>query len=110
MTHGVLTAQGGRPIRRASITNLGCKVNQAEMDAVARLLRGRGVQLVDDGAPVELHVVSDATGETAARLVTALEAQFPDQALVELPHPPHESADDRPPAVHPLTEPPSVVL
>src|SRR5690348_16863552 len=27
--------------------------------------------------PVELHVVSDATGETAARLVQALEAQFP---------------------------------
>jgi regulator of PEP synthase PpsR (kinase-PPPase family) len=26
--------------------------------------------------PVELHVVSDATGETAARLVQALEAQF----------------------------------
>ena len=33
--------------------------------------------------PVELHVVSDATGETAARLVTALEAQFPDQEFVE---------------------------
>jgi threonylcarbamoyladenosine tRNA methylthiotransferase MtaB len=61
MTHGVLTAHGGRPIRRASITNLGCKVNQAEMDAVARLLRGRGVQLVDDGAPVELHVVNTCT-------------------------------------------------
>ena len=30
-------------------------------------------------APVELHVVSDSTGETAARLVLALEAQFPDQ-------------------------------
>ena len=61
MTDGVLTAHGGRPIRRASITNLGCKVNQAEMDAVARLLRGRGVQLVDDGAPVELHVVNTCT-------------------------------------------------
>ncbi len=61
MTDGVLAAHGGRPIRRASITNLGCKVNQAEMDAVARLLRGRGVQLVDDGAPVELHVVNTCT-------------------------------------------------
>lgn len=61
MTDGVLTARRGRPIRRASITNLGCKVNQAEMDAVARLLRGRGVQLVDDGAPVELHVVNTCT-------------------------------------------------
>jgi regulator of PEP synthase PpsR (kinase-PPPase family) len=27
--------------------------------------------------PVELHIVSDATGETATRLVMALEAQFP---------------------------------
>ena len=27
---------------------------------------------------VELHVISDSTGETAARLVLALEAQFPD--------------------------------
>ena len=31
--------------------------------------------------PVELHVVSDSTGETATRLVHALEAQFPDQAI-----------------------------
>ena len=38
-------------------------------------------------APVELHVVSDATGETAARLVQALEAQFPDQEFVEIRHP-----------------------
>ena len=37
--------------------------------------------------PVELHVVSDATGETAARLVPALEAQFPDQEFVEIRHP-----------------------
>lgn len=61
MADGALTAHRDRPIRRASITNLGCKVNQAEMDAVARLLRGRGVQLVDDGAPVELHVVNTCT-------------------------------------------------
>src|SRR3989440_3779887 len=44
--------------------------------------------------PVELHVVSDATGETAARLVTALEAQFPDQDFVEIRHPRVESEDD----------------
>jgi regulator of PEP synthase PpsR (kinase-PPPase family) len=42
-------------------------------------------------APVELHVVSDSTGETAARLVTALEAQFPDQPFVEIRHPRVES-------------------
>jgi [pyruvate, water dikinase]-phosphate phosphotransferase / [pyruvate, water dikinase] kinase len=44
--------------------------------------------------PVELHVVSDATGETAARLVTALEAQFPDQPFVEVRHPRVESVGD----------------
>jgi regulator of PEP synthase PpsR (kinase-PPPase family) len=44
--------------------------------------------------PVELHVVSDATGETAARLVQALEAQFPDQEFVEIRHPRVESGDD----------------
>ena len=44
--------------------------------------------------PVELHVVSDATGETAARLVQALEAQFPDQDFVEIRHPRVESEDD----------------
>jgi regulator of PEP synthase PpsR (kinase-PPPase family) len=32
-------------------------------------------------APVELHIVSDSTGETATRLVHALEAQFPDQTF-----------------------------
>ena len=36
--------------------------------------------------PVELHIVSDSTGETAARLVQALEAQFPDQEFEEVRH------------------------
>jgi [pyruvate, water dikinase]-phosphate phosphotransferase / [pyruvate, water dikinase] kinase len=44
--------------------------------------------------PVELHIVSDATGETAARLVLALEAQFPDQEFVEIRHPRVENAED----------------
>ena len=44
--------------------------------------------------PVELHVVSDATGETAARLVQALEAQFPEQEFVEIRHPRVESVED----------------
>jgi regulator of PEP synthase PpsR (kinase-PPPase family) len=44
--------------------------------------------------PVELHVVSDSTGETAARLVLALEAQFPDQPFEEIRHPRVESVDD----------------
>jgi [pyruvate, water dikinase]-phosphate phosphotransferase / [pyruvate, water dikinase] kinase len=37
--------------------------------------------------PVELHIVSDSTGETAARLVQALEAQFPEQEFEEVRHP-----------------------
>jgi regulator of PEP synthase PpsR (kinase-PPPase family) len=45
-------------------------------------------------APVELHIVSDSTGETAQRLVTALEAQFPDQPFEEVRHPRVETVDD----------------
>ena len=45
-------------------------------------------------APVELHIVSDSTGETAHRLVTALEAQFPDQPFEEVRHPRVETVDD----------------
>ena len=44
--------------------------------------------------PVELHIVSDSTGETAQRLVTALEAQFPDQPFEEVRHPRVETVDD----------------
>ncbi|HSG13707.1 MAG TPA: pyruvate, water dikinase regulatory protein [Gaiellaceae bacterium] len=53
-------------------------------------MRGDG----SDQVPVELHIVSDATGETAARLVLALEAQFPDQAFEEIRHPRVENAED----------------
>ncbi|TML29583.1 MAG: kinase/pyrophosphorylase [Actinobacteria bacterium] len=44
--------------------------------------------------PVELHIVSDSTGETAARLVQALEAQFPDQEFEEVRHPRCETTAD----------------
>jgi len=44
--------------------------------------------------PVELHVISDSTGETAVRLVHALEAQFPDQDFEEIRHPRVETVDD----------------
>ncbi|MBA3348163.1 MAG: kinase/pyrophosphorylase [Actinobacteria bacterium] len=44
--------------------------------------------------PVELHIVSDSTGETAARLVAALEAQFPEQPFEEVRHPQIETIDD----------------
>jgi threonylcarbamoyladenosine tRNA methylthiotransferase MtaB len=49
------------PVRRAAIANLGCKVNQAEMDAVERLLRARGVELVDGREPADLVVVNTCT-------------------------------------------------
>ncbi len=48
----------------------------------------------DERVPVELHIVSDSTGETAARLVLALEAQFPDLEFAEVRHPRVEDAED----------------
>jgi [pyruvate, water dikinase]-phosphate phosphotransferase / [pyruvate, water dikinase] kinase len=59
---------------------------------------------------VELHVVSDATGETAARLVQALEAQFPDQDFVEIRHPRVESEEDLQLAVNRMKGRPAVVV
>ena len=44
--------------------------------------------------PVELHIVSDATGETATRLVMALEAQFPNETFEEIRHPRIEAVED----------------
>ena len=55
-----------RPIRRAAITNLGCKVNQAEMDAVERLLRARGVEIAANGGPADLHLVNTCTVTSVA--------------------------------------------
>jgi [pyruvate, water dikinase]-phosphate phosphotransferase / [pyruvate, water dikinase] kinase len=45
-------------------------------------------------APVELHIVSDSTGETAARLALALEAQFPELPFEEIRHPRVETAEE----------------
>ena len=59
---------------------------------------------------VELHVVSDATGETAARFVQALEAQFPDQEFVEIRHPRVESEQDLQLAVNRMKGRPAVVV
>src|SRR4051794_41966492 len=61
-------------------------------------------------APVELHVVSDSTGETATRLVHALEAQFPDQEFQEIRHPRVESVDDLRLAVERAKGRPAVVI
>jgi len=51
-------------------------------------------RVTSNSIPVELHIVSDSTGETAARLVIALEAQFPEQLFAEIRHPRVESVDD----------------
>ena len=63
-----------------------------------------------DRPPVELHVVSDSTGETAARLVSALEAQFPDQPFVEIRHARVESVDDLARAVSRARGRPAVIV
>ena len=60
--------------------------------------------------PVELHVVSDSTGETAARLVLALEAQFPEQLFQEVRHPRVETVDDLQLAVDRARGRPAVVV
>ena len=53
--------------------------------------RSRGSGMAD---PVELHVVSDSTGETAARVVDAVEAQFPGQEFEVVRHPRIAAVED----------------
>ena len=60
--------------------------------------------------PVELHVISDATGATATRLMQALEAQFPEQAFEEIHHPRVETVDDLRLAVSRAKGRPAVLL
>jgi [pyruvate, water dikinase]-phosphate phosphotransferase / [pyruvate, water dikinase] kinase len=60
--------------------------------------------------PVELHIVSDSTGETASRLVHALEAQFPDQPFEEIRHPMIESVEDLAAVVQRARGRPAVVV
>jgi threonylcarbamoyladenosine tRNA methylthiotransferase MtaB len=48
-------------VRTAAIANLGCKVNQSEMESAARLLRENGVALVDASAPADLVLVNTCT-------------------------------------------------
>ena len=59
---------------------------------------------------VELHMISDSTGETAQRLVQALEAQFPDQEFQEIRHPRVESVSDLRLAVERMKGRPAVVI
>ena len=59
---------------------------------------------------VELHMISDSTGETAQRLVQALEAQFPDQEFLEIRHPRVENVADLRLAVDRMKGRPAVVV
>ena len=47
--------------RTAAIVNLGCKVNQSEMEGAARLLRERGVRLVEASSPADLVLINTCT-------------------------------------------------
>jgi threonylcarbamoyladenosine tRNA methylthiotransferase MtaB len=53
--------RGATPVRTAAIANLGCKVNQAEMEAAARLLRERGIAIVDGHERADLVLVNTCT-------------------------------------------------
>jgi threonylcarbamoyladenosine tRNA methylthiotransferase MtaB len=57
MTH-LVTPQR---LRSAALVNLGCKVNQSEMGAAARLLREAGVPLVDQDGAADLVLVNTCT-------------------------------------------------
>jgi regulator of PEP synthase PpsR (kinase-PPPase family) len=59
---------------------------------------------------VELHMISDSTGETAARLVQALEAQFPEQEFLEIRHPRVDTVADLQLAVDRMKGRPAVVV
>src|SRR5207302_507917 len=59
---------------------------------------------------VELHIVSDATGETATRVVAAVEAQFPDQGFAIVRHPRAETVADLRLALERMKGKPSVVI
>ena len=53
-------------MRTAAIENLGCKVNQAEMESAARFLRERGLAVVDGDARADLVVVNTCTVTSVA--------------------------------------------
>ncbi len=60
-----MTEPAARP-RSAAIVNLGCKVNQSEMEAAARLLRAGGVPLVDPSRRADLYLVNTCTVTSVA--------------------------------------------
>jgi threonylcarbamoyladenosine tRNA methylthiotransferase MtaB len=68
----VVTVETGTPVpaparpRSAAIVNLGCKVNQSEMEAAARLLREAGIPLVEAARPADLYLVNTCTVTSTA--------------------------------------------
>jgi threonylcarbamoyladenosine tRNA methylthiotransferase MtaB len=56
----VVSVSAVRP-RTAAIVNLGCKVNQSEMEAAARLLREGSIALVDPDGAADLVLVNTCT-------------------------------------------------
>jgi regulator of PEP synthase PpsR (kinase-PPPase family) len=73
-------------------------------------LPGRWVATLRPVTVVELHMISDATGATAKRLVQALEAQFPDQEFEDVVHPMVETVDDLRLAVERAKGRPAVIV
>ena len=59
---------------------------------------------------VELHIVSDASGETATRVVAAVEVQFPDQEFAIVRHPRVETVADLQLVLARMKGKPSVVI
>src|SRR6476469_3380578 len=76
-----------RPIRTAAIANLGCKVNQAEMEGAARRLRERGIAVVDGDRSADLVLVNTCTVTAEAdaksrHAVRSARRASPDAAIV----------------------------
>ena len=55
------TRRSSQPVRTAAIANLGCKVNQSEMESAARLLRESGVAIVDRHERADLVLINTCT-------------------------------------------------
>src|SRR5205085_3494450 len=72
---------------RAATFSIVAAPSYRSSSAIAVKLQSRRGDPMTDQDVVELHVVSDATGETATRVVAATEAQFPEQPFITVRHP-----------------------
>ncbi|HEX5478594.1 MAG TPA: hypothetical protein VFY79_02615 [Dehalococcoidia bacterium] len=59
--------------RRVAILTLGCKLNQADSEAIARHLGHRGIEVLDRPAPADAHIINTCSvphvGDRKARHV-----------------------------------------